>query len=194
MMAWASQRSTLVERHRRRLFRHSEIALHADVREGRARQQMDLAHHRADQPLDMARRNAAFAPADSRYRSRIPRQPRFNASDLELLGVVEVQPLRHALDRPFVLRCRAPSSQPSFVRAAWADAQRHRRRRGRLQRQMEARHASRVATSIAMRQPRPLDRLAASSLSTAITSTNVWSIWINASGQSAPSASLSPVR
>ena len=76
----------------------------------------------------------------------------------ELLGVVEVQPLRHAIDRPFALD--AARHQPTFLRQrGMGDAQGHRGRRWRLERQMEARHASRVAID-RERQPRPLDRLA----------------------------------
>ena len=43
----------LVERHRRAVL-GVPVALGAHVREGGPRQEMDLAHHRADQPFDVA--------------------------------------------------------------------------------------------------------------------------------------------
>ena len=146
----------LVERHRRASSSGSRSPLLAHVREGRAGQQMDLAHHRADQPLDMP---AIVRRAHRPIVDAIPycSQPRFSASEWNSLALSRCS----RSGRPWT--GQSPStpraiSQPAFGRAAWAMHSATRRRGRRIERQMEARHASRVDID-RERQPRPLDRL-----------------------------------
>ncbi len=145
----------LLERQCRRVF-GLPIPLDTNIRESGARQEMDLAHHCPDQPLDMA------AIVRRPHRTIIHRDPILLAAALqrfgmELLGVVEVQPLDQSLDWP--ITGDPARHQPAGLRQnGMGDTQRDRRSGRRFERQMKARDTARVDIDC-NGQPRPLDRL-----------------------------------
>ena len=118
---------------------------------------MDLAHHRADQPLDMA------AIVRRAHRPVVDGDAILLASALqrlgpELLGVVEMQALRDAAHRPLCVD--GALGEPAILgECCMGKAQRDGRRRGRLQRQMEARDTARADVD-RQRQPWALNRFA----------------------------------
>lgn len=146
----------LVDRHGGALL-GIQVALLLDIGEGRSRQQMDLAHHRADQPLDVPAivRGAYGTVVDG---NAILLATALQRLGPELLGVVEVQSLGDAAHRP--LRIDAALGQPALLgERCMGQAERHGRRRRRLQRQVEAGDAARADVD-RQRQPRSLDRCA----------------------------------
>src|SRR5216683_1410274 len=140
--------------HRCRLVR-IQIPLRANVGERGPRQQMNFAHHGADQPLDMAAimRRPHRAVVDGDAILVATALQRFGA---ELLGVVQMQPLRDAARWP--QRIDAALGQPALLgERRMTQAQRDGRRRRRLQRQMEADNTTRADIN-RQRQPRALDQ------------------------------------
>src|SRR5713226_1930895 len=140
--------------HRCRLVR-IQIPLRAHVGERGPRQQMNFAHHSADQPLDMAaimrRPHRAVVDGDA-----ILVATAFQCFGAELLGVVQMQPLRDAARWP--QRIDAAFGQPALLgERRMTQAQRDGGRRRRLQRQMEADNTTRADINC-QRQPRALNR------------------------------------
>ncbi|CCV09113.1 hypothetical protein MESS2_850017 [Mesorhizobium metallidurans STM 2683] len=146
----------LVDRHGGALL-GIQVALLLDAGERRAGQQVDLAHHGADQPLDMA------AIVRRAHRPMVDRDPILLAPALqrlgpELLGVVEVQAFRDAANRPLCVD--GALGEPALLgECCVGQAERDGRRRGRLQRQVEAGDAARADVD-RQGQPGALDRCA----------------------------------
>ena len=114
------------------------VAKLGHVRKRRAREQMRGAHHRADQPLDMAAvvrpRHRAINQSNTMLIAAALERAR-----LELLGVVEMERLGNPGDRPF--GGDAQPRQPRLLRQdQMLDGQRHGSRRRRLERDIEPRH------------------------------------------------------
>lgn len=144
----------LVKRHGRVFFRIIGAAA-GDIAEGRARQQMDRAHHRADQALDMP---AIVWRGDRTVHERnaVLRGASRERAASKLARVVDVNHVRQARDRPVSLQ--PASGEPfGFGRHDVLDRQCDRRRRRRFQTEIEPRHhAARHVDR--ERQPRPLNR------------------------------------
>ncbi len=144
----------LVKRHGGVFFRIIGAAA-GDIAEGRARQQMDSAHHRADQALDMP---AIMRRGDRtmHQRNAVFRSPSRERAAAKLAAVVDVNHVRQARDRP--VSVHATSLEPlGFRHHEVVDRQSDRRRRWRFQTEIEtghhaARHVDRE------RQPRALNR------------------------------------